>query len=96
MTQFDKMEVRMKKLAKDYAINVFALNQNDDLIPYYLHLREEIQCALMQMSQEERNIIAFSFLFPENRNWWKSFYEKKDYDMKKNLALDSFFRCLKL
>jgi hypothetical protein len=49
----------------------------------------------MKLNVDERKIIAFTYLFPENVNQIKNLYTKKEYEKKKNLALMSFFRCLK-
>lgn len=95
MKQISQLETEMRKLAQDYAFDYFGLDNSDERIPMYMHRREQIQSALMKMNPEERRIIAFSFLFQDNQSWWKQYYSQSKYELKKNLALVSFFRCLK-
>lgn len=89
------LEVKMKKLAEEYHFNLFDLQNNDERIPIYLKKREIIQNTLLKMDQEDRLFIAFVFLYPEDKNVIKKRYHKQEYEIKKNLALVSFFHCLK-
>ena len=95
MNMKEQLENKMLKLAEEYAFNYFNLENNDQRIPIYYEKRLRIQCALMKLNVDERKIIAFTYLFPENVNQIKNLYTKKEYEKKKNLALMSFFRCLK-
>lgn len=89
------LEQKMIKLAQEYAFDYFNLDNNDERIPKYQKKRELIQNTLLKMEKEERLIIAFTFLFPENLTKLKAYYDSEIYEDKKNLALISFFRCLK-
>lgn len=91
----NKLEIEMKKLAEEYHFNLFNLQNNDERIPIYLKKREMIQNTLLKMNQEERLLIAFIFLYPEEKNIIEKRYQKHEYEIKKNLALVSFFHCLK-
>lgn len=95
MNQIKTLEEKMKTIVMDYHFDYFKLSNNDDRIPLYKRKREMIQRTLMKLTPEDRTIIAFTYLFPENITRIKSKYQKKEYEEKKNLALMSFFRCLK-
>ena len=90
------LEQQMISLAKDYSFDYFELDNNDERIAKYYQKRMRIQNALMKMNSEERNIIAFTFLYPDKMNWITSKYAKKEYEVKKKIALVTFFHCLKL
>ena len=89
------LEDKMQELAKEYRFDIFQLQNNDDRIPIYLMKRKIIQDTLLKMNPEERLIIAFTFIYPENITVLRKRYQKQEYETKKNLALVSFFHCLK-
>ena len=58
------------------------------------NLSKEIRSILVNLPFIQCQILLNDFLVPINEEWWRGIYSKSYYEEQKNIALETFYRCL--
>lgn len=57
-------------------------------------LEKEVRELLLQLPLIQCQILLNDYLKPIDKNWWKGIYGSTYYEEQKNIAAETFFRCL--
>lgn len=57
-------------------------------------LEKEVRALLLQLPLLHCQILLNDYLKPIDKNWWKGIYGSAYYEEQKNIAAETFFRCL--
>lgn len=97
---YKQMEEAISEIASSYFVsrrmilikeNSLSSGEVDYYNPYYLYI-DRVNQTFMKLCNLDKEVLYNEFFYPNDKNWWIPFYDKKHFISMKVKAMKNFLR----